>query len=207
VELTGIALDDGGSYVVDFFPHEFEPAYPGGTHLHFYFNIFEAEDVGIGGEANRIAYGGASPFAGYAAVDRPEGATELCATAAFPDHSVVPNSGDCIHLPDVLQVEITGIALDADNRYVVDYVTYGFTSGWPGTHVHFYFNTVTVEELRQEGSTKFSHGGTSPYSGYSTADRPADATELCAIVATADNEHLPGSGTCFPLPGVEDSTG
>ncbi|HSJ55601.1 MAG TPA: hypothetical protein VLC95_00365, partial [Anaerolineae bacterium] len=207
VELTGISLDDAGSYVVDYRPHEFEPEYPGGTHLHFYFNTYSPEDVGIGGEANRRSYGGDSPFADYTAAERPEGATGLCAIVAFPNHSVVPNSGDCIHLPDVLQVEITSITLDADNRYVVEYATYGFTSSWPGTHVHFYFDTVTVEELRQEGSTRFSHGGASPYSGYSTADRPANATQLCAIVATADNEHLPDSGTCFPLPDVEASNG
>ena len=207
MELTGIALDDAGNYVVDFVPHEFVPAYPGGTHLHFYWNTFSAEDVGIGGEANRRSYGEASPFAGYAAAERPEAATQLCAIVAFPNHSIVPNSGGCLHLPDVLQVEITGIALDADSRYVVEYVTHGFASHWPGNHVHFYFNTVTVEELRREGSTKFSHGGASPYSGYSTADKPADATELCAIVATDKNEHLPNSGNCFPLPDVKVSHG
>ena len=202
VEITGVRLDGEGNYVVDFVPHEFEPAYPG-THIHFYFNTFSPEDVGIGGEANRRAHGAPSPFSGYTAAERPEGATELCAIVANPNHTVVLNSGNCYHLPDVLEVQITHITVDAEGRYVVDYVAYGFEPEWPGTHVHFYFDTVSPEELGQQGqSTNYSHGGHSPYTGYSTADRPEGATQLCAIVATEQNEHLPGSGNCFPLPDV-----
>jgi serine/threonine protein kinase len=202
VEILGIDLDDEGRYVAEFAAKEFEPAYPG-THVHFFWNTFSAEDVGIGGEANRRAYGAPSPFTGYTAADRPELASELCAIVANPNHAVVPNSGSCFHLPDVLEVEITEISTDAQGRYVVDYVSYGFQPQWPGTHVHFYFDSVSPDELGQRGQgTKYSHGGASPYTGYSTADRPEGATKLCAIVASENNDHIPNSGNCFALPDV-----
>jgi tRNA A-37 threonylcarbamoyl transferase component Bud32 len=201
LEITGISLDAEGRYVTDFVNHGFTPQYPGGTHIHFYFNIYTADQVGIGGEANRRSFGSASPFSGYAAADRPEGATQLCGVVANPDHTVIPNSGSCYHLPDVLDVVITGITVDGQGRYVVEYVTYGFTTHWPGTHVHFFFDTVKPEDLgKKGGSTNFSHGGSSPYSGYSTADRPQGATQLCAIVALEDNTVLHDSAHCFLLP-------
>ena len=201
LEITGISLDAEGRYVTEFVAHGFTPQYPGGTHIHFYFNTFTADQVGIGGEANRRSFGSGSPFSGYAAADRPQGATQLCGVVANPDHTVIPNSDSCFHLPDVLDVEITGITVDSHSRYVVEYVTYGFTSHWPGIHVHFFFDTVKPEELgKKGGSTNFSHGGSSPYSGYSTADRPQGATQLCAIVALADNTVVPDSHHCFALP-------
>ncbi|HSJ54226.1 MAG TPA: hypothetical protein VLC52_10850, partial [Anaerolineae bacterium] len=78
----------------------FEPAYPG-THIHFFWDTFTEEEVGIGGEANRRAYGGPSPFTGLATSERPGEATRLCAVVAVPDHTVVPRSGNCFDLPDV----------------------------------------------------------------------------------------------------------
>ncbi len=132
-------------------PHGFTPQYPGGTHIHFYFNTFTADQVGIGGEANRRSYGSVPPFTGYAAADRPQGATQLCAVVANPDHTVIPNSGNCFHLPDVLDVEITGITVDSHNRYVVEYVTYGFTSHWPGIARPLLFRHGQAGGSGQEG--------------------------------------------------------
>jgi serine/threonine-protein kinase len=203
VQITGIAVDEAGQYQADYVISEFTPEYPGGYHLHFFFNVFSPEDVGIGGEANRRPYAGPPPFAGYATIDRPEGATQLCAVVANPDHSVRPNSGNCLPLPDVLAVQITDITIDAQYRYVVEYETSGFAPRSPGTHVHFYFDTVSPEELTaSNGSTNYSHGGQSPYTGYSTADRPPEAMKLCAIVAQSDNSVVVGSGNCFALPDV-----
>jgi hypothetical protein len=136
IELTGITLDAQQRYAVDFVVKDFVPTYPGGTHIHFYFNTFTADQVGIGGNANRRSYGGSPPFTDYGAADRPEGATQLCAIVANPDHSVLPNSGNC-YPPAHAGVQITGITVDNKNRYVVDYVTFGFTSHWPGTRPLF----------------------------------------------------------------------
>jgi serine/threonine-protein kinase len=98
VQITAITLDDQGRYIVEFTPNGFTPALPG-THIHFYFDIFSADQVGISGVGNRQMFGDASPFAGYAQSDRPEGAMQMCALVANPDHSVIPGSGNCFALP------------------------------------------------------------------------------------------------------------
>lgn len=100
VLIQGITLDDQNRYVVDFEPQAFTPQLPG-THIHFFFNIFTADQVGMTGGGSRLMFGGQAPFTGYGSADRPAGATELCALVANPDHSVMPESGSCFKLPDV----------------------------------------------------------------------------------------------------------
>jgi serine/threonine-protein kinase len=97
VQIIGITLDDQGHYVVAFTTSGFTPALPG-THIHFFFDVFATEQLsGMGG--NRQMYGGASPFTGYLVIDRPQGATQLCALVANPDHTVIEGSGNCFALP------------------------------------------------------------------------------------------------------------
>ncbi len=97
VQIERISLDDQGSYVVEFTPAGFTPALPG-THMHFFFDIYaSAQASGAGGD--RLMYGGASPFTGYTQVNRPESASQLCVLVANPDHSVIPDSGNCYPLP------------------------------------------------------------------------------------------------------------
>jgi serine/threonine protein kinase len=200
IEITGIRVDATNHYVVEHVVEGFTPAYPG-THLHFYFNTFSAEDVGIGGEANRRAYGGPSPFDGYVTDDRPPGATELCAIIANPDHSVVLNSGNCFALPDLPSIEITEILVDEQERYAVDFVVDGFTPAYPGTHIHFYFNTFSAEEVGIGGdANRHSYGALPPFTGFSRNDLPENATRLCALVANPDHSVIPDSGNCFALP-------
>ena len=98
VQIDQISLDDQGRYVIDFTPNDYTPALPG-THMHFFFDIFAADQAGSTG--NRLMYGGASPFTGFTQAARPEGATQLCVLVANPDHSVVEGSGNCSPLPDV----------------------------------------------------------------------------------------------------------
>jgi serine/threonine protein kinase len=202
VEIAGISLDDQGNYVVDFAVDGFTPAYPG-THIHFYFNTFTPEQVGIGGEANRRAWGAPPPFDGYASSDRPVGATELCAIVANPNHSVIADSGNCVRLPGLPTVQITGIGLDAQKNYVVDFGVDGFTPAYPGTHIHFYFNTFTLDQVGIGGdANRRAWGAPPPFNGYTAADRPEGATMLCAVVADPNHSVLAGSGNCFPLPDV-----
>jgi hypothetical protein len=200
--ITGITLDAQNQYVVDFAAENAVLQYPGGTHLHFYFNTFTQDQVGIGGEANRRSHGGPSPFTGFAAADRPEGASELCVVVANPDHTVILNSGNCYYLPDSLAVEITGVTVNSRQRYVAEYSIFGFSPGYPGTHVHFFFDTVTPEDVVGGGAASKYYYGRPPFSGYSTASRPQGASRLCAIVALEDDTMLQGSGNCFPLPAV-----
>jgi len=96
VQITGITLNTQGQYVVEFTTNGFTPALPG-THIHFFFDIFAAEQDGM--TSNRLMYGGASPFTGYSQTNRPQGATQLCALVANPDHTTVSQSGNCWDLP------------------------------------------------------------------------------------------------------------
>ena len=99
-QIIQITLDAQGRYVVEFVASGFTPALPG-THMHFYFNIFTADQVGGATGGNRLMYGGTSPFTGYAAEDRPAEATQMCVLVANPGHSVILESGNCFQLPDV----------------------------------------------------------------------------------------------------------
>jgi hypothetical protein len=112
----------------------------------------------------------------------------------------VPTGGP---VGDAPFAEITGITLDADNNYVVEYKTHNFTEQLPGTHLHFFFDTTPEEQTGMSGGgARLMFGGPSPFSGYNAADRPADAKELCVLVANPDHTVNTGSGNCFPLPDV-----
>jgi hypothetical protein len=100
VGIQQITIDRENSYVVDYLTEGFAEKLPG-THLHFFFNIFTPEQIGISGTGDRLMYGGPSPFTGYATTDRPAEATGMCVLVANPDHSVVLDSGNCFSLPDV----------------------------------------------------------------------------------------------------------
>jgi serine/threonine protein kinase len=96
IQITAITLDAQGRYSVEFTTSGFTPALPG-THMHFFFDIYAAEQTGSGG--NRLMYGGASPFIGYSQANLPQGATQICVLVANPDHTVIENSGNCYPLP------------------------------------------------------------------------------------------------------------
>jgi hypothetical protein len=104
-------------------------------------------------------------------------------------------------IPTAKTVAITGIQLDAENYYVVDYTTQGFTEQLPGTHLHFFFNTVPSEEVGARGSSeRIMHDGPAPFTRYSKSDRPDGATQMCVLVANPDYSVIQNSGNCFDLP-------
>ena len=97
-------------------------------------------------------------------------------------------------------VRITGITLQ-DGRYVVSYETSGYTEQLPGRHVHFYFDTVSEADAGVPGNGPWIlYGGPRPFTQYGEADRPPNATAMCARVAEADHSIIYGSGNCYPLP-------
>jgi serine/threonine protein kinase len=96
--ITNITLDGQGNYVVEYRVEGFEEKLPG-THLHFFFDVFSAEQTGPIGSGNRLMYEGPSPFSGYNQTNRPEGAENLCVLVANPDHTVIEGSGNCYPLP------------------------------------------------------------------------------------------------------------
>jgi hypothetical protein len=204
VAIEGIGIDEKGRYTAVFTVANFEPLYPGGTHMHFFWNTFSPTDVGIGGEANRLSHGELTPFDGFRTEDRPPTATDLCVVAANPDHSVIPDSGNCYPLPDVPRVSITDIQIDGQAHYAVDFEVAHFEPAYPGgTHIHFYWDTFSESDVGIGGeANRLSHGGPSPFAGFLASDRPEGAKRLCAVVAVPDHTVIPGSGNCFDLPDV-----
>lgn len=132
----------------------------------------------------------------------------LPATATLPPPSDTPTASptagptDTATVPVVPYARINSITINSDNRYVVDYETFGYTEGLPGQHVHFFFNTVDPANAGVPGSGPWIlYGGPRPFTGYGLAERPAGATQLCILVANADHSIQLGSGNCFDLPG------
>jgi hypothetical protein len=134
-------------------------------------------------------------------------------TSCWIERQAVGISGDISTLPLVeappspteaalpaLSVAITDITIDDQNRYVVSYETQDYTEQIPGTHIHFFFSTVAPDQLSETVGNFQMYGGPKPFTGFTTADRPAEATQMCAIVANPDHTVIPESGNCFDLP-------
>lgn len=88
-----------------------------------------------------------------------------------------------------------------DDLYVVDFETFGFTPRLPGQHLHFFFDTVPPEQAGQPGQGPWViYGGASPFTGYTVAERPPGATNLCVLVANEDHSVQLDTGNCVALP-------
>ncbi len=105
-----------------------------------------------------------------------------------------------------LRALITGI-VGEDNHYAVAFETFGFTPVVPGQHLHFFWNTVTPANAGVPGLGPFQMypieaggSGASPFTLFKISDRPAQATQICVLVANADHTVQANSGNCFPLP-------
>jgi hypothetical protein len=97
VVITEITLD-GSSYIVDFEMHNQLES----QHVHMFFNTVPPDQAGSPGAGPWKLVGGAygpSPFNGYGPANRPPNATQMCALIANANHSVTPNSGNCVDLP------------------------------------------------------------------------------------------------------------
>ncbi|HLO33371.1 MAG TPA: protein kinase [Anaerolineales bacterium] len=100
-----------------------------------------------------------------------------------------------------LYVRINSITVNDTGHYVVEYETFGYTEQLPGMHVHFFFNTVPPEQAGSPGSGPwYLYGGPRPFTKYSESDRPANATQMCALVANKNHSVIPDSGNCMNLP-------
>ena len=103
-------------------------------------------------------------------------------------------------------VRINSITLSGD-RYVVNFVTTGYQPVLPGQHIHFFFNTVPPGQAGSPGSGPWvlypnTNGGSgaSPFTLYGVGDKPAGATQMCALVANPNHSVQQGTGNCHPLP-------
>ncbi len=96
--ITGITRT-GNTYNVAFTTSGFTPQMSG-LHVHFFFDTVPPDQAGVPADpAGWYMYAGSSPFTGFNLRDRPFGATQMCILVANPDHSVIPNTGNCGALP------------------------------------------------------------------------------------------------------------
>jgi serine/threonine protein kinase len=173
VTITNVALVSD-VYVVQYNVVGFQES-PDGLHLHFFFTTTPPREAGRP-FSDFFMYAGPSPYAELRLADRPEGATQICALVANPDHTIQGESGNCFNLPPAPEVSVTvpptaggttggagetavGDALAAPalsvritdvreegGTYLVEYTTTGFTEQLPGVHIHFFFDTVAPED-------------------------------------------------------------
>jgi hypothetical protein len=94
-----------------------------------------------------------------------------------------------------------------DGRYVVDFETVGFTPQLPGQHVHFFFDSVPPEQAGMPGSgpwqiypTANGQPAPSPFTLFTVAQRPPNASQICVLVANANHSVNQGTGNCVALP-------
>lgn len=105
--------------------------------------------------------------------------------------------------PGIPFVRINDIQLDAKENYVISYETFEYIEELPGTHIHFFFDTVPPENAGvPESGPWILYGGPRPFSGYRQNERPELAMQMCSLVANPDHSVQAESGTCFDLPDV-----
>lgn len=104
--------------------------------------------------------------------------------------------------PSTPYVLITGIRIE-NNKYIVDYEVHNFPES-PSLHVHMFFDTVPPEQagMPNSGPWKLTWGayGDPPFTQYGPANRPAQATQMCALVANPNHTVILNTGNCFDLP-------
>jgi len=101
VVITDITLDNNYYYVVDYEVHNYPEDVPG-MHVHMFFDTVPPDQAGSPGSGPwKLTWGpyGDPPFMQYGESDRPAGANQMCALVANPNHSVQPDSGNCVDLP------------------------------------------------------------------------------------------------------------
>ena len=102
--------------------------------------------------------------------------------------------------PGIPYVRINNVAVE-NGIYQVSYETFEYTPALPGSHIHFFFDTVPEENAGVPNAGPWIiYAGPDPFQGYAVGDRPAEATQMCARVANPDHTIQPGSGNCFDLP-------
>lgn len=102
--------------------------------------------------------------------------------------------------PSTPYVVITAIRAEGA-LYAVDYDVHNFSDS---QHVHIFFNTVPPDQAGSPGSGpwKLTWGsyGDPPFTQYTISNRPANATQMCALVANSNHSIQLNSGNCVDLP-------
>ena len=123
-------------------------------------------------------------------------ATETLAPTNTAEPTFTPTATD----PPGPYVRINEIRLE-NGTYIVEYDTFGYTEVLPGTHIHFFFDTVPPEQAGYPGGGPwYLWGGPRPFDKYTVSDRPAAATQMCALQANPNHSVNYNTGNCVDLP-------
>ncbi|MFM8321118.1 MAG: serine/threonine protein kinase [Chloroflexota bacterium] len=98
-----------------------------------------------------------------------------------------------------VSVLLVSIRLEGE-EYVVEYETTGFLEKAGSRHIHFFFNTEAPDSMTNPDASYVMWPGPRPFRGLTIQDLPEGAAQICALVATAQHETIPGSGNCIDLP-------
>lgn len=132
----------------------------------------------------------------------PTTAPDSTETPAIPTETPTETPIPFTPTPETPYVVITSILLES-NVYVVNYEVHNFPES-PSLHVHMFFNSVPPEQAGapNAGPWKLTWGryGDPPFTGYGPANRPANATQMCALVANPNHSVQLNSGNCMDLP-------
>lgn len=146
------------------------------------------------------------PIAVVANTDVPTATSTPVATATLSEPLETPTETAVPYTPtpETPYVIITNISIDSNNYYVVDYETHNFPADSSQMHVHMFFNTVPPDQAGSPGSGpwKLTWGsyGNPPFVQYAVSNRPAGATQMCALVANPNHTVQQNSGNCMDLP-------
>jgi serine/threonine protein kinase len=123
-------------------------------------------------------------------------------TPAFTETPTETATPEATATPEGPYVVITDIQVQG-NLYAVDYIIGNFPEA-ENLHVHMFFDTVPPEQAGSpaSGPWKLTYGvyGDPPFTQYGIAQRPAGATQMCALVANPDHSVQLGTGNCVDLP-------
>jgi serine/threonine-protein kinase len=128
--------------------------------------------------------------------------TDTQAVIVVPEATEVPTETPIplTPTPSTPYVVITAIRSEGA-LYAVDYEVHNFDDS---LHVHMFFNTVPPEQAGSPGSGpwKLTWGsyGNPPFTQYTVANRPPNATQMCALVANSNHSIQLNSGNCIDLP-------
>lgn len=99
VVITAITIEGNNyNYSVVYEVHNFTDS----LHVHMFYNTVPPEQAGSPGSGPwKLTWGayGNPPFTQYNVASRPPNATQMCSLVANSNHSVQPNTGNCVDLP------------------------------------------------------------------------------------------------------------
>jgi hypothetical protein len=137
----------------------------------------------------------------------PTSTPELVIPTSTPPPTSTPDPNRPTPIPPGMPYALIVSITQDGEFYVVNYETLAFVESMSNRHIHFFFDTTSVENAGVPGQGPYlMYAGPRPFREVSVYDVPPDATQICALVANPDHTIIPDSGNCFNLPVIEGGT-